>query len=343
MSRTTGNAALKLMSDTKYYLDYSQWKEEEERYERWPDSCERTFGMHRKKYASKMTPELEALMNEAEEAYKDKFYLTSQRSLQFGGEPILKHEVKIYNCAASYADRPKFFSEVFYILLGGCGTGFSVQKHHVKKLPPILPIDELDKIIHVVEDSIEGWADAKAALLSSYFERGGKYPEYRGKYIEFDYSQVREEGAYISGGFKAPGPEPLRKAIEQARALLENALITNLRVVGEHGVKLRPIQVYDLVMFASDAVLAGGVRRAATLCMFSNDDEEMLNAKSEENWFTKYPWRQRSNNSAVYFRSELTKAKWDELKEHIRKYSEPGIILVDSLEQLFNPLTLLAA
>ncbi len=341
MSRSNTNSALQLMSDTKFFLDYSQWREDESRYETWSDSCSRSFGMHRKKYAEKMSPQLEALMAEAEEAYKEQLFLGSQRSLQFGGEPILKHNIKIYNCAASYADRPQFFAEAFYILLGGCGTGFSVQKHHVKKLPSILPIEEGDveskRVVHTIVDSIEGWADAYAALLSSYFDRGSKYPEYKGKYVEFDYSLVRLEGSFISGGFKAPGPEPLRKAIEQARALIENALITNLRIAGEQGVKLRPIQVYDLVMFASDAVLAGGVRRAATLCMFSNDDEEMMTAKSEDNWAIKHPWRQRSNNSAVYLRKDLTLDEWDALKERIRKYGEPGIILVDSYEQLFNP------
>lgn len=337
MSIPSNNAALKLMSDTKFYLDYSRWMEEEERYETWEDSCKRSFDMDRERFKDVMSDELKAYIDEAEEAYKQKLYLTSQRKLQFGGKPILTHHIKQFNCSASYIDRPQFFGEAFYILLGGCGVGFSAQKHHVAKLPPIIPVDDSKKVTHVIEDSIEGWSDAYVALLSAYFERGNKFQGYHGHYVEFDYSYIRPEGSYISGGFKAPGHEPLKKAIEQARALLENALITNERVVGEKGVKLRPVQAYDLVMFASDAVLSGGVRRAATICLFSKDDEEMLSAKSEDNWWIKYPWRQRSNNSAVYLKNDLSLEEWDQIKERTRLFGEPGIWLVDDLEQLTNP------
>ena len=180
----------------------------------------------------------------------------------------------MYNCTSTYADRPEFFGEIFYMLLCGAGAGFSVQTHHVKKLPKISVRTKQPKT-HVVEDSIEGWATSVDVLMSSYFVNGGKHEEYQGRRIYFDLSLIRPKGAKISGGFKAPGPEGLRLALDKIEHLLQDIVLNN-----ENPTPLLPINVYDICMHAADAVLSGGVRRSATICLFSPTDEAMMTAKT---------------------------------------------------------------
>ena len=224
----------KLLSDAKFYEGYARFVEGESRYETWSEAVNRVMHMHTGFYADKMSSKLMALMDEAATAYKQKLVLGAQRALQFGGDQLIRHQMKMYNCTSSYADRPEFFGEVFYILLCGAGAGFSVQKHHIDKLPKIAPRTKQPKT-HVVEDSIEGWATALDVLMSSYFENGGKYSEYAGRKIYFDLSQIRPKGAKISGGFKAPGPEPLRRSLDRIEYILTGLTIQDKTV------SLRPI------------------------------------------------------------------------------------------------------
>lgn len=306
--------ARKLMSEAKFYEGYSRYLENKGRYERWDESVKRVMEMHRQFYADRMTPELDTLIAYAEDKYKDQYVLGAQRALQFGGNQLLAHQIRMYNCVSSYADRPAFFGECMYMLLCGAGAGFSVQRHHVAKLPAIKRRSNHAKT-YVVPDSIEGWASAFAVLLSSYFEGGGVHPQYEGRKVFFDLNEIRPRGAFISGGFKAPGPEPLRKALDHVEQLIEN-------VLKQEVVKLHPIHVYDIVMYMADAVIAGGVRRSATICLFSKDDEEMLKAKTG-NWFVENPQRGRSNNSAVCVRDELTREEFAKLMESVREFGEP--------------------
>ena len=317
-----------LLSQTKFYEGYSRWDEELERYETWEESVTRVMNMHREYYKDKMTPELSQLIDEAESLYKLKYALGAQRALQFGGEQLLKHQMRMYNCTSTYADRPAFFNEIFYILLCGAGAGFSVQRHHVSKLPSISDRKKQAKG-WVVEDSIEGWADALGVLMSSYFESEGTHPEFQGRKVYFDLSQIRPKGAMISGGFKAPGPEPLRRALDKIEYLIQGRVLK-----GEK--RLRPIDVYDIAMHAADAVLAGGVRRSATICLFSPDDEEMAKAKTG-NWFIDNPQRGRSNNSAVIVRDEVTREQFAALMQSIREFGEPGFYFVANKEHTTNP------
>ena len=316
------------LSDTKFYEGYSRFDETLGRYETWEEAVGRVMDMHRGYYKDKLSPELEKLIDEAEQAYDNKLVLGAQRALQFGGHQLLKHHMKLYNCTSSYADRPAFFGEVFYILLCGAGAGFSVQKHHIAKLPVIAARTKQPKT-HVIEDSIEGWATSLDVLLSSYFEGGGKHPEYEGRKVYFDISQIRQKGAKISGGFKAPGPEPLRMALDKIEYLLQGAILAGQT-------KLRPIQVYDIVMYAADAVISGGVRRSATICLFSPDDEEMVKAKTG-NWFVENPQRGRSNNSAVIVRDKITREKFHEFMASIKEFGETGFVFTSSTEIAFNP------
>jgi len=316
-----------MMQDAKFFMDYSRYREDVDAFESWPDAVKRVMDMHRDFYADVMSMELEHMISFAENAYIEQRVLAAQRTLQFGGPQIFKHNAKVYNCSASYADRPNFFGQALYLLLCGVGVGFSVQKHHVAKLPDLRQRTSESKL-HVIDDSIEGWKTAADVLISSFLDGDVTHPEYQGYHVNFDYSQIRPKGALISGGFKAPGPDGLRQSLDRCEALLQRAV--------REGNRLRPIHVYDIVMHLADAVLSGGVRRSATICLFSKDDEEMLNAKTG-NWFNENPQRGRSNNSVVLKRDELTRDEWAHIMQSVRDFGEPGFIFTEDLEFLFNP------
>jgi len=308
-----------LMADTKFYEAYARYGEG--KYETWEDAVDRVMDMHRQKYKGKMSPRLNQLMVEVSHAYKSKRILGAQRALQFGGEQLRNEEIRLYNCSSTYADRPDFFGEAMYMMLCGAGIGFSVQRHHIAKLPDISPRTKGFKSI-VVDDSIAGWADAINDLVASYFSVNGQQ-------IVFDFSKIRPEGAFISGGFKAPGPKPLKLALANIQTLLDHR-------INDGASKLSPINVYDIVMYAADAVIAGGVRRSATICLFDHDDDEMANAKTG-NWFIDNPQRGRSNNSAVIVRDEIPKERFSKLMKSVREFGEPGFILTDSKDFTYNP------
>ena len=324
------NLGRQMLSESKFYMGYSRWDQSKERYETWGEAVSRVMQMHRKKYESVMTPELELLMQEAQDAYSNKLVLGAQRALQFGGEQLFKHESRMYNCSVSHVDRPSFFNEAMYLLLCGCGVGFSVQKHHVNQLPNIKERDKRKSVkAFKIPDSIEGWADSFAVLLSSYFESNQVFPQYAGHAVYFDFSDIRPKGSMISGGFKAPGPDGLRAALVKCEAILHEATKNG-------STKLTPIQAYDFVMHMSDAVLSGGVRRSATICLFDKDDQEMLSAKTG-NWFIDNPQRGRSNNSTMIVRGEITREEWKKIMESVKNFGEPGFIFTDNREFCYNP------
>lgn len=330
MTPSRNHLGKQMLAESKFFTGYSRWSETTMSYESWNESVSRVMDMHRQKYADKLSPQLIALMDEAQEAYSSQLVLGAQRALQFGGEQLRKHEARMYNCSSSHADRARFFQEMMYLLLCGCGVGFSVQKRHVSKLPKITQRFPHRAKVFVVPDSIEGWSDAFGVLLASYFETSGEFSEFRGCQVLFDFSKIRPEGALISGGFKAPGPEGLRKALVLCEALLERELL------GAKTVAMRPIVVYDFCMHMSDAVLSGGVRRSATICLFDKDDTEMLMAKTGD-WYVKNPQRGRSNNSVILKRDEVTREEWLHIMKFVRDYGEPGFVFVDDLDITVNP------
>jgi ribonucleoside-triphosphate reductase (thioredoxin) len=125
-------SALQELQNYTFVSKYARWLENKNRRETWKEAVERVKDMMHTMYADKnITQDIDWAY---EVMYKKKV-LGSQRGLQFGGEPILKRHAKIYNCTSSYCDRLRFFQECFWLLLCGSGTGFSVQKHHVAKLP----------------------------------------------------------------------------------------------------------------------------------------------------------------------------------------------------------------
>ena len=323
-------SSLQELQNYTFVSKYARWLSDKNRRETWKEAVERVKNMMHTKYADKNISEN---IDWAYEIMYKKKVLGSQRGLQFGGDPILKRHAKIYNCTSSYCDRLRFFQECFWLLLCGSGTGFSVQKHHISKLPTLehdIP-ENNEGIKYTIEDSIEGWADALGVLLSSYFSKPvEEFKMYKNSYVVFDYSNIREKGSELSSGIgKAPGFEPLQKGLEKIRTLLDRCIKNGQK-------KLRPIDAYDIVMHSSDAVLSGGVRRSASLALFSPDDEEMAKAKTG-NWYIENPQRARSNNSALLLKDETTLEQFQALMESVKEFGEPGFIWSESTEMIFNP------
>ena len=307
----------KILSDITVFMKYAKYNKDLGRRETWKELVTRNKNMHIDKY-----PNLE---EEIEAAYKfvyDKKVLPSMRSLQFGGKPIEISPNRIYNCGYLPVDDWRAFGEILFLLLGGTGIGFSVQKHHVEKLPEIRKPRQDRKRRFLVGDSIEGWADAVKVLMRSYFEGTST--------IEFDFSDIRPKGAkLVTSGGKAPGPEPLRLCVSQIKSILNEK---------ENGDQLEPIEVHDIVCHIADAVLAGGIRRAALISLFSADDEEMISCKAG-NWWEKNPHRARANNSAVLVRHRVNKNFFMKLWDRIQNSNsgEPGIYFTNDKDWGTNP------
>lgn len=317
--------SIKALQDYTYYAKYARYNKKEKRRETWSEAVDRVLDMHLKRY-SQAAEEIEWIRP----LMKERRFLGSQRALQFGGLPIEKKHARIYNCAASYCDRIRFFQEFLWMLLCGTGVGFSVQKHHIEKLPKFYK-DNNKKVIKIfsIPDTIEGWSDSLGVLLATYMPHQD-YLEWRDFTVEYDTSLVRPAGSPLSSGIgKAPGPEPLIKALEKIRKLLDRCVESDMNA-------LRPIDAYDICMHASDAVLSGGVRRSATLALFSPDDEEMAKAKIG-NWMYENPQRARSNNSALLLRGSTSKDDFMKLISYVKEFGEPGFIWADDVNALFNP------
>lgn len=286
---------------------YPKYLSELKRRETWQEAVYRVMSMHKRKH-----PHLD--LEEVQQLYSAKVIAGSQRALQFGGAAIEEKNARLYNCIVSYCDRPAFFRECMWLLLCGCGTGISFQTHHVAKLPPLqAPKGEY---LYRVEDSIEGWANAADALLTSYFE-GSAAPV-------FDYSLVRPKGAALRHGGVAPGSAPLERSLNKVREVLDAA-----------GSRLRPIHAFDIAMHLADAVVSGGIRRSATIGVFSVDDEEMITAKTGS-WYVDNPQRGRANISAM-LTPKTTREQFTQLFKSTREYGEPGFIFAESTEYLYNP------
>ena len=311
------NQASKILSDITVHMKYAKYLPSKERRETWRELVHRNKHMHWAKY-----PELKDEISKAYKYVYDKKVLPSMRSLQFAGKPIELAPNRVYNCAYLPIDHEACFSETMFLLLGGTGVGFSVQKHHVDQLPRIRKPDTGDEQRFVIGDSIEGWADAVKVLIKSYFHAGDR--------IRFDYSDIRPKGArLVTSGGKAPGPSGLRECLVKVENILKEK---------EDGSKLRPIEAHDIVCHIADAVLAGGIRRAALISLFSAGDTEMVASKSGA-WYERNPQRGRANNSAVLLRHKLTEGVFKDLWKRIEASGsgEPGIYLSNDKDWGTNP------
>jgi ribonucleoside-diphosphate reductase alpha chain len=308
----------RILSDITVYMKYAKFVPELNRRETWEELVTRNKEMHQKKYPH--------IKDEIEEVYKmvyDKKILPSMRSLQFGGKPIEISPNRVYNCAYMPIDHPDAFSETMFLLLGGTGVGFSVQKHHIEKLPEIKKPNPTRTRRYLIGDSIEGWADAIKVLIESYLGIKSSTPI-------FDFSDIRHKGALlVTSGGKAPGPQPLKDCVHNITKVFENK---------KDGEKLSPIETHDIVCHIADAVLAGGIRRAALISLFSADDEEMISCKSG-NWWEQNAQRGRANNSAVLLRHKITKEFFMDLWKRIELSGagEPGIYLSNDKDWGTNP------
>ena len=306
-----------ILSDVTVHMKYARYLPEKERRETWAEIVDRNKAMHVKKY-----PELESEINDAYEMVYAKKILPSMRSMQFGGKPIEVAPNRIYNCAFAPIDDWRVFSEVMFLLLGGTGVGYSVQKHHVEKLPEIQKPASKRTRRFLINDSIEGWADAVKALVQSYFKGGSK--------LRFDYSDIRPKGArLVTSGGKAPGPQPLKECLVKLQGMFE---------AKENGDKLTTIEAHDMICHIADAVLAGGIRRAALISLFSADDNEMIAAKTG-NWWETAPQRGRANNSVVLLRHRITKDFFQDLWERVKESGsgEPGFYFSNDKDWGTNP------
>ena len=294
---------------------YARYLPVKNRRETFAEAVGRVRDMH-----IRMFPSAEEDIRWAFDRVLEKRCLPSMRSLQFGGPAIEKNHARMYNCTFGICDRLEFFREGLFLLLCGTGVGFSVEFEHVEKLPALTAvIDEGDVVHFTIPDTIEGWADAMQELMKSYID---------GYLVEFNYSRIRRpRGSKLStSGGRAPGHVPLRRALERCRNILDGAL----------GRKLKPIECYDLMMHTADAVIAGGVRRSATICLFSPDDGEMMNAK-RGNWFQENPQRGRSNNSVKLIRNETSKAQFLRIFQKQKEWGEPGFYFSNDLSHGCNP------
>ena len=306
-----------ILSDLTVYMKYAKFNPAVNRRETWQELVDRNKAMHLKKFPK--------LSEDIESAYKfvyDRKALPSMRSMQFAGKPIEISPNRIYNCAYLPIDDWRAFGETMFLLLGGTGVGYSVQKHHVEQLPEIRKPDPKKTRRFLIGDSIEGWADAIKILVRSYFE-GGSTPA-------FDFSDIRAKGAaLITTGGKAPGPQPLKECLIKIQGILDSK---------ENNDKLTSIEVHDIVCHIADAVLTGGIRRAALISLFSADDDDMISAKSGA-WWELNPQRGRANNSAVLLRNKVTEefffGLWDKIKAS--GAGEPGIYLSNDKDWGTNP------
>ena len=305
----------KILSDITVFSKYAKYIPTLQRRETWDELVTRNMNMHQRKYPH--------MVEEIASAYKfvyDKKVLPSMRSLQFGGAPIELAPNRIFNCAYLPVSEVEAFSETMFLLLGGTGVGYSVQRHHVTQLPEVRSPNKRKRRF-LVSDNIEGWADAVKVLMESYFKGSMT--------VDFDYRDIRPKGAMlITSGGKAPGPQPLKDCIHQLTKVMDAAVGRNLTTIEAH----------DLMCYIADAVLAGGIRRAALIALFSMDDLEMMSCKSGE-WYVDNPQRGRANNSAVILRHRATKDDFLKLWERVEASGsgEPGVYFSNDKDWGTNP------
>jgi ribonucleoside-diphosphate reductase alpha chain len=310
--------SLEILGEITTHMKYAKYVPELQRRETYSEICDRNMDMHIKKY-----PQLEEEIRGIYTNFvKTKKVLPSMRSMQFAGTPIERNPTRIYNCAYLPIDHPFAFSEALFLLLGGTGVGYSVQSHHIEKLPEIRKPNLKKSKRFLIGDSIEGWADSIKILMKSYFNGGSS--------VNFDYGDIRPKGArLITAGGKAPGPDPLKEC---------HLKIVHILNQKEDGDQLTSIEVHDIMCHLADAVLAGGIRRAAMISLFDADDMDMISCKSG-NWWELNPQRGRANNSAVLLRNKITQDYFMDLWKRIEnsRAGEPGIFLTNDKDLGTNP------
>jgi ribonucleoside-diphosphate reductase alpha chain len=277
---------LEALSKITVFSKYAKYNKELNRRETWDEIVDRYENMMIKKY-----PSMEEAIKGTIPMIREKKILPSMRALQFAGPAAEVNNARIYNCCYLPIDSLHSFSESMFLLLGGTGVGYSVQRHHVAELPAITKPGKSRN--YLIEDSIMGWADAVKVLMKAYLESGFM--------PKFDFRAIREKGAeLVTAGGKAPGPEPLKICLTHVQAMLDR------KNPGEH---LSPLECHDILCHIANSVLAGGIRRSAMISLFDHDEEEMITCKYG-NWWETNEQRGRANNSAVLKRGEVTEEEF---------------------------------
>ena len=325
---TTSTNGLDEIANFTFTSKYARYSEKHKRRESWTEAITRVEQMHVDKYDF-LSDEDKQEITWAFDLVRDKRAVPSMRSMQFGGPAVTAHNARMFNCSCRHIDSIRSFAECFYLLLCGCGVDFGLTKKYLSRLPDLVDAGSKTGIVltYSVEDSIEGWADSLEAQLNSYF----KNTAYSGRKIVFDYSKIRRKGAKLkTGGGKAPGYSGLKNAHIKIKKLFDTIVEKNKQT------RVKPIDAYDILMHCSDAVLSGGIRRAATSVVFDADDEEMMNSKTG-NWFEENPQRARSNNSVLFLRKKVKEEDFKKVLQSAREFGEPGFIFADHEDMLSNP------
>jgi len=310
------NLSQEILSQIGIFMKYAKYLPEENRRENWNEICDRYHKMMIKKY-----PQLRSDISYYMNFIRDKKVLMSMRAAQFAGKPIDISPNRLYNCAFLHISDYRAFGEVMFLLLGGSGVGYSVQRKHITELPEISKPSKERRFL--VDDSIQGWADAVNSLIKSYFGIIKACPV-------FDFRDIRPKGAMlVTSGGKAPGHQPLERCLFEIKQVLDSK---------NNGEKLKPIECHKICCYVADAVLAGGIRRAALSCLFDFDDNEMLYCKSGK-WWELNPAFARCNNSAVILRHKIKKSEWEKFWSIVKsnKTGEPGFVFSNNPDYGFNP------
>ncbi len=312
-----------IISNITTYGKYSRFDPLLNRRETWPETVARNKQMHMDKFKHlyENDSEFRDLLDASYDAILNYKILPSMRSIHFGGKAIEVSNNRMYNCAFLPIDSFTAFSEAMFLLLGGTGVGFSVQKQNVKQLTPRK--EKKESYIYIeIEDSIEGWADAIRECVVGVME---------GYTVKFDYDKIRPKGTILkTSGGRAPGHEPLKNCIENITDLLE----THIGV----GDSLKPIHAHDIMCYLGDAVLSGGIRRSAMISLFDPDEDDLITCKSGD-WYLEHPHRAMANNSVVFDRATVTKEDFNRVWEKTKnqRYGEPGFYFTNDVTWGTNP------
>lgn len=344
---------LKGIGEFIYLRTYSRYINEKGRRENWFETVLRTVDYnvmlgidYKEKHGIEIDWEEER--KEAESFFDNLFFLRtfpSGRTLYMGGTEIVKeYPLANYNCCFTAIENLKDFTEVFYLLMLGCGVGVRLEKKAAEALPRVRKVEiegryeegmrtlltkearenttlalEKDRASLSIGDSKEGWCKG----LELYFELISSEVYGDIKTIDIDYSYVRPEGERLKRfGGRASGHKSLKRMFEKIN-----------EVIAESKGELRTIHLLDIATIISENVVSGGVRRSAMMVICEEDDKEVINAKRnlykivDDQWIedTKISHRKMSNNSVLYNRIP----EKDEMKailDSIRVNGEPGFL-----------------
>ena len=264
---------------------YAKWIDKENRRETWEESVERFIDFWENQTVggsgindALVDPEI---LGEIEKAILRCDIMPSMRGMMTAGKALERDNIAQYNCTASAVIHPAIFSEAFYILMNGCGFGFSVERQYINELPEIAEELYDTETTLIIRDSKIGWATGLKELISML---------YNGQVPAWDLSKVRPAGARLKTfGGRASGPGPLNKLFLHVVSLFKNAA----------GRKLTSIECHDLMCYIADTVIVGSVRRAALISLSNLTDDRMRRAKDGQ-WWMIAPHRALANNSVAY-------------------------------------------